>query len=122
MVVARILAATMWGNYDDGRTMKTQFGKKQFWFVNDYFCGQPKAFGQSYQTNVMYIDYEKRLILLGALARGYSQTTSRQVTQAIRELERKYGGCWDVVNYGDYNRADYNLPERWDLFNYAERF
>ena len=79
-----------------------QFGAKQFWVVklNSRF-----DVWVSYDTAVAIVDHLTHEVIEGAYARGFSRTTTKQVTQAYGEFARGYfGAAYDSYRYHEFNR------------------
>ena len=115
-----------WGNAAKIKGYKvTQYGKKNAWFVYD----ESKNMGVfiSYNTAVVAVDFRDNYIYLGKHARGYSRTTTKQVTQFIGEMQRmpymfgiRIDKKFKVCSVLDYGEIFCSLPDRWDDLEHAE--
>ena len=107
--------------YDLGKNAE-QFGQKQFWVVR---CGRYHVW-VSYNTAVAIVDNQTHEVILGKLARGFSRTTSKQVTQACYTFARGY----DIINYNSVRYWEFTNTHKlndekwgveWDKCDYAMR-
>ena len=98
-----------------------QFGKKQFWVVS--FNARYDAW-VSYNTVVAIVDHATHEVIQGYAARGFSQTTSKQVTQACYEFAYGYEiQAYNSERYHEFN-AEHGLNDEntwydWDEYNRA---
>ena len=101
---------------------KQQFGKKQFWVFK---CNRFDVW-VSYNTAVAIVDNRNKWVYLGCCARGFSRTTTRQVSQALYTFAPHYMvfSC-----ESDFRKLfDECHPEltnawgdKWDEYNHATR-
>lgn len=76
----------------------------------------------SYATDVMIVDHVTHECIQGACARGFSQTTSRQVSRILYEM---YCG-YNVVSYKSHRYYEFlqewDVPEHWCKYNHSCNF
>lgn len=99
-----------------------QFGAKQFWVVN---VNERYDLWVSYNTVVAVVDHENEIVICGRKARGYSCTTSKQVSQAYMKFAfGYYMAAYDSDYYHEFNVENdcctiYNWDDHWDDLNFA---
>lgn len=92
----------------------TQFHKCQAYITN---VNSRFDVVTSYTTDVIIVDNVTHECILGECARGFSPTTSKQVTRILYELYKGY----EVIPYNSYRynefMQEWNIPDYWGRFN-----